>query len=144
MRLVGAALVPTSALPTTRRFPLRSRSAGVAASPNCTGPVKKAQPSFQNLIVRLCGSVPTGVDSAPTIHAGTVLAGCADGWVYCLRLVDGKLIWRLLAARRRVSAVAMGQVESLWPVHGSVLVAGGRAYVTAGRSSYLDGGMTAR
>ena len=81
------------------------------------------------------------VDSPPTIHAGTVLGGCADGWVYCLGLGDGRLIWRFLAAPRRASAVAMGQVESLWPVHGGVLVAGGKAYAAAGRSSYLDGGM---
>jgi len=81
------------------------------------------------------------VDSPPTIHAGRVLAGCADGRVYCLRLADGKVAWRFLAAPRRACAVAYDQVESLWPVHGSVLVRGGTAYVSAGRSSYLDGGV---
>jgi hypothetical protein len=40
-----------------------------------------------------------------------------------------------------VRAVAQEQIESLWPVHGSVLVHEGIAYVAAGRSSYLDGGI---
>jgi hypothetical protein len=37
--------------------------------------------------------------------------------------------------------VADGQLESAWPVPGSVLVHRGVAYLTAGRSSYLDGGI---
>ena len=37
--------------------------------------------------------------------------------------------------------MAFGQLESAWPVHGSVLVLEGAVYCVAGRSSYLDGGM---
>ncbi len=37
--------------------------------------------------------------------------------------------------------VAFDQVESVWPVTGSVLVHDDVVYCTAGRSSYLDGGM---
>jgi len=37
--------------------------------------------------------------------------------------------------------MAHSQVESVWPVHGSVLVANGVAYCTAGRSSFVDGGI---
>jgi hypothetical protein len=37
--------------------------------------------------------------------------------------------------------VAFDQVESLWPVTGSVLVLGDEVWCTAGRSSFLDGGM---
>ncbi|NCQ29599.1 MAG: hypothetical protein GW802_19590, partial [Armatimonadetes bacterium] len=33
------------------------------------------------------------------------------------------------------------QFESVWPVHGSVLIHEGIAYCTAGRSTYLDGGI---
>jgi hypothetical protein len=33
------------------------------------------------------------------------------------------------------------QLESLWPVHGSILVADDTAYFTAGRSTYIDGGL---
>jgi hypothetical protein len=37
--------------------------------------------------------------------------------------------------------VAYGQLESAWPVRGSVLVDGGAATFAAGRSSFLDGGI---
>ncbi|MBT4819843.1 MAG: PQQ-binding-like beta-propeller repeat protein [Lentisphaerae bacterium] len=81
------------------------------------------------------------VDSAPTIHRGLVLFGCADGWVYCLRLSDGELVWRFLAAPADMRTVALDQVESLWPVRGSVMVLKGIAYCSSGRSTWLDGGM---
>ena len=81
------------------------------------------------------------VDSPPSIYKGMVLAGCADGCVYCLRLSDGALIWRFLAAPDRCKTVAYGQLESVWPVHGSILVSDGVAYAAAGRCSYLDGGI---
>ena len=81
------------------------------------------------------------VDSPPAIYNAVVLFGSADGWVYCLRLSDGKLVWRFLAAPADLKTVALDQVESLWPVHGSVLVLGGVAYCSAGRSTWLDGGI---
>jgi hypothetical protein len=70
-----------------------------------------------------------------------VLFGSADGRVYCLRLSDGGLIWRFLAAPADLRAVALDQVESLWPVHGSVLVLNGIAYCSAGRSTWIDRGI---
>ncbi len=81
------------------------------------------------------------VDSPPTIYKGLALFGSADGNVYCLRAADGALVWRFRAAPayRRISI--RGQVESAWPSHGSVLVRDGRAYVTAGRNSHLEGGI---
>jgi len=81
------------------------------------------------------------VDSAPTIHRGLVLFGCADGWVYALRLCDGREAWRFRAAPHNLKTVALDRVESVWPVHGSVLVLDDVAYLAAGRSSYLDGGI---
>ncbi len=81
------------------------------------------------------------IDSPPTVYRGLVLVGSADGRVTCLRAADGALVWRFLAAPvdRRIGY--FGQVESAWPVRGSVLVTGGVAYVAAGRSTYLDGGI---
>ncbi len=81
------------------------------------------------------------VDSPPAIHNGMVLFGSADGRVYCLRLDDGQLVWHFLAAPADRRTVAMGRVESVWPVHGSVLVLNGVAYAAAGRSTWLDGGI---
>lgn len=83
------------------------------------------------------------IDSPPTIHDGRVLFGCADGRVYCLRDRDGELVWRFLAAPQDCRIAYFDQIESVWPVHGSVLVRDGVAYVTAGRSTYLDGGIRA-
>ncbi len=86
-------------------------------------------------------TVGARIDSPPTLHAGLALVGSRDGYVYCLRASDGQLVWRFQAAPRATIAVAYDQVESLWPVHGSVLVRDGVAYVAAGRSSHLDGGI---
>jgi len=83
------------------------------------------------------------VDTPPTIHGERVLFGCADGYVYALRARDGALAWRLRAAPRDRWITAFGDVESAWPVHGSVLVVDNAAYFTAGRSSLLDGGIYA-
>jgi len=99
------------------------------------------------------------VDAPPTIHSFVVppsggreppqggttnslcLFGSADGFVYCLRADDGRLAWRLRAAPDDLRMVACDQLESPWPVHGSVLIEGGVAYFAAGRSSFLDGGI---
>jgi len=81
------------------------------------------------------------VDTPPTIHEELVLFGSRDGRVYCLRAADGELVWRLRAAPEDRRVVAFDQVESIWPVHGSVLVVDGVAYLAAGRSSHLDGGI---
>ena len=48
---------------------------------------------------------------------------------------------RFLAAPYDRRIANFEQVESAWPVHGSVLVDNGVAYFTAGRSTYLDGGI---
>jgi outer membrane protein assembly factor BamB len=83
------------------------------------------------------------VDSPPTSSRGYVLFGCRDGRVYCLRASDGALAWQFDAAPEDRRIVAFEQVESRWPVRGSVLVAGGTAYFVAGRTSLLDNGVYA-
>jgi len=85
-------------------------------------------------------------DTPPTYWKGLVLFGSADGYVYAVRAHDGVLAWRFRAAPLDQRMMAWEQIESAWPVHGSVLVrenADGRAivYCTAGRSIYLDGGI---
>ena len=86
------------------------------------------------------------VDSPPTIHGGRAYFGSADGWMYCLRARDGALAWRFRAAPASQQIVSYDQLESVWPVHGTVLVCDGPkgrpvAYAVAGRSSYIDGGI---
>ncbi|MCX7049070.1 MAG: PQQ-binding-like beta-propeller repeat protein [Candidatus Sumerlaeota bacterium] len=81
------------------------------------------------------------VDSPPTIYQGLALFGSADGWVYCLRAGDGQLAWRFRAAPDDRKIMAYEQLESPWPVSGSVLAHDGAVYCVAGRSIFLDGGM---
>ena len=87
------------------------------------------------------------IDSPPTLWSGLALFGCHDGYVYCLQAGTGALAWRFRAAPRERKVGAYGQIESAWPVPGSILVRGddsgeATAYFVAGRSSFLDGGMT--
>ena len=89
------------------------------------------------------------VDSPPTYYRGMVLFGSNDGWVYCLRAADGAMVWRFAAAPQDRRIGAFGQIESAWPVHGSVLIQAcpelaerdDVVYFAAGRSSELDGGI---
>ena len=91
------------------------------------------------------------IDSPPSIigGAGSVegkreslcIFGCRDGYVYCLRASDGILAWRFRAAPHQRLIGSFDQLESAWPVHGSPLVLDGLVYVSAGRSTYLDGGI---
>jgi outer membrane protein assembly factor BamB len=82
------------------------------------------------------------IDSPPALYKDMAIVGSHDGYVYCLRLSDGQLAWRFRAAPTDRRSVAFGQIESVWPVIGSVLVHNDSVYCTAGRTSYLDGGIT--
>ena len=81
------------------------------------------------------------VDSPPTYYEGRVLFGSADGRVYCVRARDGQLVWRFEAGLSDRRFVCYEQIESLWPVHGNVLVQDGIAHFVAGRSLFVDQGM---
>ena len=81
------------------------------------------------------------IDSPPTIHQGRALFGSRDGHVYSLRTTDGELAWRFRGARDPRRLTSYGQMESISPIHGSVLVQDEAVCFTAGRSSFLDGGI---
>ncbi len=81
------------------------------------------------------------VDSAPTFYRGTIIFGSRDGYVYCLTAKKGDLVWRFRAAATDSRCVVYDQMESVWPVHGSVLIQDDVLWFCAGRSSYLDGGL---
>jgi len=92
---------------------------------------------------RIVWSYVTGsrVDSPPTYYKGLLLFGSRDGWVYCLRASDGALAWRFRDLPEDRVICAYGQLESAWPVCGSILVKDDIAYFAAGRNSFLDGGI---
>lgn len=87
------------------------------------------------------------IDSPPTVWGNAVLFGSRDGYVHCLEASRGILVWRFRAAPLDRRMMALGQLESIWPVHGSVLVQDDPSlgqpvlYFVAGRSMFLDGGM---
>jgi len=83
------------------------------------------------------------IDTPPSVFEDLCLFGAHDGRVYCVGLADGELAWQFRAAPRECSIMAYGQMESPWPVAGSVLVDGGTAYFAAGRHPAADGGVHA-
>ena len=91
----------------------------------------------------LLWSYTTGarIDSPPTYYKGLALFGSADGYVYAVRAGDGILAWRFRSAPVDRRMMAWEQLESVWRVHGSVLVHNGVLYCTAGRNMYIDGGL---
>ena len=84
------------------------------------------------------------IDSSPTIYQGLCLFGAHDGYLYALSLADGRLVWKLRAAALEERIVSYAEVESPWPVIGTVLVADGLAYASAGRTQSSDGGIVVR
>lgn len=83
------------------------------------------------------------VDTPPSVDEGRVLFGTRLGWVYALRLSDGVLAWRRRASPADRHIAQFGQLESPWPVAGSVLLSGGQAFVAAGLHPLADGGIRA-
>jgi outer membrane protein assembly factor BamB len=160
--------------PTYRGDNSRSGSAGVSLSPELRPKWEKTLPGPLTAVVCAGGrlyvaqreshtvcaldagdgsllwdyTVAGRVDSPPTVHAGLVYFGSADGRMYCLRAEDGELVWRFRVAPQARQVFSYGRLESTWPVHGNVLVCKGpkdsahpAAYAAAGRSSYVDGGV---
>jgi len=81
------------------------------------------------------------LDSPPTFHNGTVIFGSADGAITCLKASTGRRVWQFRAAAHTRQMCALGRFESVNPSHGSVTIRDGVVYCTAGRSSFIDGGI---
>ena len=81
------------------------------------------------------------VDTPPSITAGACVFGAHDGYIYCLRLEDGQLAWRFRAAPEEARIAVHAQMESRWPVAGSLLALDGIVYYAAGRHPASDGGV---
>ena len=99
-------------------------------------------PTIVDVGCRVSGDSEENTETrTPKPETSLCLFGCRDGWVYCLRADDGRLVWRFRAAPDDRLVGAAGQIESAWPVHGSILIKDDVAYCVAGRSSFLDGGL---
>ncbi|MCY3022802.1 MAG: PQQ-binding-like beta-propeller repeat protein [Planctomycetota bacterium] len=81
------------------------------------------------------------IDSAPTIYQGLVLFGTRNGWLYALNRDSGALVWRFRCEPRRDLIAADGQLESAWPMLGSVTADERGIYAFAGRHTDADGGL---
>ena len=81
------------------------------------------------------------VDSQPTIAKGTVFAGTRSGWLYAFNRDTGERLWRFRAAPRREQIVVDGQLESPWPLFGTVTVDDEGVWAVAGRHNDCDGGL---
>jgi outer membrane protein assembly factor BamB len=82
------------------------------------------------------------VDSAPTLYKKRCYFGCTDGYLYCLDLTSGKLIWKFQGAPSKAKHMYFEHIESTHPLHGSVLIQDDKIYAVAGRSMFIDGGMS--
>ncbi len=76
----------------------------------------------------------------PFYAQGLLLAGCADGWAYCLKADDGKLVWKYRAAPKATRMVERQRVASVWPIDSGVLVKENTVFCVAGRHPKLDSG----
>jgi outer membrane protein assembly factor BamB len=77
--------------------------------------------------------------SSPTIWRDRVLVGCIDGTLAEFALNDGHELWRLRVAPGSARMQIYGQLGSRWPVLGSPLVVGDRAFAVAGMLDSVDG-----
>ena len=72
----------------------------------------------------------------PSIAVGKAYVGSGDGYVYCLEVATGNLLWRYRVAPAERRIPVYGTLSSTWPVHSGVLVEGGVAYAAAGIIDY--------
>ncbi len=86
-------------------------------------------------------SLPLGgrVITDPVIANGTVYVGVCDGQVHAVDLESGTLRWSYLAAPMERRMMAVGQVESAWPITGLTIDEGQLLIAAGRRDSYDDG-----
>jgi outer membrane protein assembly factor BamB len=83
------------------------------------------------------------IDTPPTLYGGLCLFGCRDGNVYALDAATGDLLWRFMAAPYGRQMIDHNQLESTWPLFGSIAVVEGIVLASAGRHPETNGGIHA-
>ena len=79
----------------------------------------------------------------PTLYKGRVIFGTRGGRVFNLDAKTGELAWSFLAAPEQRYLVGYGQLESAWPLHGSLPVQDDIVVAAAGYHGETDGGVFA-
>ena len=69
---------------------------------------------------------------APALDKGRAYISCDDGFLYCLKISDGSLLWKFDAAPDRRHVLGNRRVISMWPIRGGAVVEDGRVYFSAG------------
>lgn len=69
---------------------------------------------------------------APTVVADRVFFASDDGWVYCVSLDEGSLIWKQRVGPDKPKISGNGRMISPYPVRSGVLVSNGKVFACAG------------
>ena len=69
---------------------------------------------------------------APAAWSDSVCFGSDDGYLYCVNLQTGKLLWKLRAVPSDRRVLGNRRLISMWPVRGGPVVADGCVYFSAG------------
>ncbi len=69
---------------------------------------------------------------APALWEGRVYAGSDDGYLYCLDLDSGELVWRFHAAPRDRYLLGNERMINMWAVRGAPVIRDGTLYCAAG------------
>ena len=77
-------------------------------------------------------SVNSAVRVCPSLYDSKVYFGADDGYVYCLNISDGSLVWKINAAPEYRCLIATGHMISRYPVRTSVTIDNGIAYFGCG------------
>lgn len=79
----------------------------------------------------------------PVTIGDTVYVGLANGWLLAIAVSDGSIRWHYHAAPAERRMVAVGQIESAWPVS-ALAVVDGQLLIAAGRRDSFDDGISVR
>ncbi len=68
---------------------------------------------------------------SPAVADGRVFFTSDDGYLYCLRAEDGRLLWKLRGGPSERKVLGNGRVVSSWPARGGAVVSGRTVYFAA-------------